>query len=84
MDSNNDENIKESDEKKIKKTRKDYNKKFYENHEGSLKQKITCEHCGLQYTCYNKSRHYKSQKHNIIASFIKEKNEKLKFQLKNT
>ena len=44
-----------------------YNKKYYENNKDRLLEKFWCQTCNGMFTSYNKSKHFKTQKH-VLAT----------------
>lgn len=54
----------EVEETKKKYDQKQYNKTFMEKHKERLKQKVICSICKGEYSYYNKSKHYKTKRHN--------------------
>ena len=45
-----------------------YNQAFYKKHIERMKEQIICDVCKGHYTYYNKSRHFKSQRHQVFKT----------------
>ncbi len=56
----------------IKKTTKEYMDKFYNMHPDLKIKKYICAECGLEYSYFNKSKHYKQKNHLNIVKRINE------------
>lgn len=56
---------------KLKLTKKEYNKKYYESlkEKGKAQEKIKCDICNKQYSYYTKSKHIISAYHKLAESF---------------
>ena len=61
-----DANLSKENQEKLKLTKKDYNKKYYEQKKEKEKDKLyVCDICERQYSYYTKSEHLKSQYHKL-------------------
>lgn len=67
-------------EEKVKRDRKEENRKYYERHKEKLREKVLCVECGLEYQRSSRTLHERSKKHRMIVEMnkLKKEIEKLK------
>lgn len=58
----------------VKKSQKDYTKKFYEKNPDLKTKVFICDECGHEYKYFNKGKHMKTKIHRLVVEKLKQNN----------